>query len=992
MVATYSPQGDLGGTLHYPSPSHVRHVEGTSAFKHLRRSLSRSPSKNPTFRLITSKSTSPSPHSPLSPSCISPPVRSASAGLLPSLNSAQPSPLATPLSLSPRKNRCSTRRLSPMRSVSRSRSSQRSPGRMSLSDSRNNGNATPQSSAQSSTQSSEDIENRTARSVSPLGDVSKETNLKSAGTGPRENHLAQHRAITKIEKNNGGPGPLCAKSSPLKRSDGIMNLDQVGFGSPAKRRSLHGANFGSDFDIFDHEAAFQGHPDSQDSQEASSLGFSSYLEFSFAISPLPKRTSSLRRTTLQHRHDKPTFARSKLHADLALDATASGQVTSTSKPRMSLDSLLPPPIRDSPFSSQGGLPNASAHLLPQQNVKQSDMGNTAQLQRHPLSRTITQSSSNSSLAEDSPTHIPVRQPDHRRPTVDFSKSLPLGMRPGSREDRVSDLSSQETSTELAVSTPENYKLAKPLPAAFMSTGLISKRHKDIDDLQTAYQGEKSLMPDTPCKRQSVVGVAQTALAPSSAAIKARHLRHSFGAPSTPISPHPSRIAPETLGKGVSIFGSNISKGKIDRRSSFLSFDGDDHLRSSPENVKSQTSYGIQMSPTPTKQAQVSANISRAHLEGVPTAPSGHDSIADPCLCSSGELDPDKFKCKLISVGTPAGSANKDSDKMVDNSSPIVLRLGKYSSISSFTASRSLRQFKSPTPLLKSQIVSPFPLSKSRAKPSPLSPASPIPEQPEQMSPHTPRESMLPPDPSGLSISARIDGQSRPSQNGLPGGASMVPPATPTAPRELFSSLGDGRSSLHLSHNAPIVDVDPSLTSRFDKVDLIGTGEFSHVYRVTQAQEPRSSRGYFSFQTTHGSPRTPLPDRVWAVKKSRHPIIGPKDRRRKLQEVNTLRSIGQADHVIHLIDSWEENNHLYIQTEFCEEGSLDLFLDQVGRKARLDDFRIWKIMLELSLVNLLRCVMSQAANQISRASNIFMILASFTWTLNQQIFSSPLKEV
>jgi mitosis inhibitor protein kinase SWE1 len=68
-------------------------------------------------------------------------------------------------------------------------------------------------------------------------------------------------------------------------------------------------------------------------------------------------------------------------------------------------------------------------------------------------------------------------------------------------------------------------------------------------------------------------------------------------------------------------------------------------------------------------------------------------------------------------------------------------------------------------------------------------------------------------------------------------------------------------------------------------------------------------------------------------------------------VAILKALGQSDHIVQLVDSWEEKNHLYMQTEFCEEGSLDLFLAQVGRKARLDDFRIWKILLELSLVSL-----------------------------------------
>ena len=51
-----------------------------------------------------------------------------------------------------------------------------------------------------------------------------------------------------------------------------------------------------------------------------------------------------------------------------------------------------------------------------------------------------------------------------------------------------------------------------------------------------------------------------------------------------------------------------------------------------------------------------------------------------------------------------------------------------------------------------------------------------------------------------------------------------------------------------------------------------------------------------------------------------------------------------------LDSWENNGRLYIQTEFCENGSLSSFLANAGNKARLDDFRVWKILLELCLVS------------------------------------------
>jgi mitosis inhibitor protein kinase SWE1 len=140
--------------------------------------------------------------------------------------------------------------------------------------------------------------------------------------------------------------------------------------------------------------------------------------------------------------------------------------------------------------------------------------------------------------------------------------------------------------------------------------------------------------------------------------------------------------------------------------------------------------------------------------------------------------------------------------------------------------------------------------------------------------------------------------------------------------------------------------------------MIGSGEFSQVYRVTQTQvaatTPPFSFGASGSPSQGRTPPTPMQERVFAVKKSRQPYQGTRDRQRKLQEVNVLKALGHSDHVVDLIDSWEEKNHLYIQTEFCEEGSMDIFLLKNGRKGRLDDFRIWKIMLELSKVRKIIC--------------------------------------
>lgn len=792
------------------------------------------------------------------------------------------------------------------------------------------------------------MENNVNENARPSGEANIGCVFKLNTSEFYDSIIPQHRVLAKLE--NGSLGPFGAKSSPLKRSDGIMNLDPANFGSPsAKRRSIHGSTFSPDFDIFDPEAAFPMHFDSRGTKDGPTLPLSSCAGYTNVVSPLPRRTSTLRKTTLQQRHDKPPFSKPRLHADLTLESTTPVPAAHKGRLRMSVDNFLPSTVRDSPFSSQGSLPNASAHPMSQQSSKPPNTCNQAPFQRHPLSRAITQSSSNSSMAEDSPTHIPVRQAEHRRAVVDFSKSLPVGAgRPGSRENASSNSSTQASSTDASFSTPENYKLAKPLPAAFMSTGLISKRHKEIEDSQSGFHGGRSLMPDTPCKRHSLMGASPPAIAPDSAVGNPRQIRHSFGTPSTPFSPHATRQAPETFGKGVSIFGSNFDGNSILRGISFRGIDGDDHFQSPPTKPDSQSSNEFELPPTPTKQALHSTHARLVHDKGTFLQPNiANEGLDAPASTRRDSLRLDEnSKSIQVPLQIPWGCADENSDNTTDESPSVALRFRSYSlGPPSFTRSRFLRNHKAPSPLWNTSCSAPcFQSMRSLTKTSPLSPASPISQRLEPRSPHTPRDNIAPPDPSGLSISARAEGQFEIAMS-----AANFPPATPTASRDHFASFGNGRSSLNSSHNVTAAEADPSLKSKFDKVELIGTGEFSHVYRVTQAQEFTATRNCISVQSARGSPGTSLPDRVWAVKKSRHAYIGPKDRQRKLQEVAALRALGQADHTVQFYDSWEDMNHLYIQTEFCEEGSLDLFLNQVGRKARLDDFRIWKIMLELSLV-------------------------------------------
>jgi mitosis inhibitor protein kinase SWE1 len=658
----------------------------------------------------------------------------------------------------------------------------------------------------------------------------------------------------------------------------------------------------------------------------------------------------LRKSTLQQRHGERT-SWGKRHAAALLAAQqmvqntpappeTSTPVASRNRPRLSLDQFVAPPPRESPFTSHGNLPNASMHMIHQPAPPPIH-------QPHPLSRTMTTSSSSSSIPDESPTHVPTQFPLHHQPRKhDFSKSLPAGsLRPFALEPR--------NDGESGFATPQNYKNVKPLPAAFASTGLISKVNRYPEGPQLARGIGKGQVPDTPCKKQVNIFATYPAPVPGSAIAKARHIRHSFGTPSTPFNPHGTPV-PTTFGKGAGVFGGAF--GGPSRRGSFLSADGDDNSESPDAKKDSQASTESEFPPTPTKQI-----LTQHQNDG---SPSNYRSFPASVSAVGYGLTkrPPRTSSKLNLFTSPDQAGDESDDLMAANDSPTTAvyfrTMQTPESVPSFSRSRTLRALTQHTgaPSIPKSLTTSFinPSSKlGLAKISLVASASPLDRIDfiERLAPRTTHDGMLPPDPSGLSISNLRDGNAAK----LSAPTSMLPPATPTTGREYFPMMGDQKlSTTPIGSFAPI-EIDDSLASKFDNVEMIGTGEFSRVFKVTQNAQLSKSTSHFEFGTPNSamhrrSPRTPMPERVYAVKKSRQPFQGTRDRERKLQEVQVLKALGQSDHVVHLFDSWEAKNHLYIQTEFCEEGSLDMFLNEVGRKGRIDDFRIWKILLEISLVS------------------------------------------
>ncbi|GAB1315146.1 mitosis inhibitor protein kinase swe1 [Madurella fahalii] len=915
-----------GGTLTLPSPTHVHHVDVSSAVRSLRRSLSRSPSK---FRL-SAAAASPTPattsifRQPPTPSSTVqfdrpvsnsiPATPAAPAGptsptsfSAPQFPTASGTPFARPsIKLSVR----STRSKPLTRPLSRSRLSPKSPLKRVFGPAPDAGNPIPQSTSDPEARGQEN-----ATSVDCPIALSPTSRRNLERPSRHSVHLdisgSSKNGVTKFLETNNDPFPAISVS-PLKRSDATMSLGQTSFGSPvAKRRSLHGiSSLGTDSTSSDQNPtptqAFDIHEDADREYQLTGSCPSPFRDQPASPIPsvLPKRSSSLRKSTLQQRHGDSRSSLGRRAGEKQLAQFASEAATpNRNRPRLSLDQYVPPEERGSPFV-QASLVNPTAHPAPRPTN-----------QPHPLSRSLTQSSSGSSLMDDSPTHIPVHFGQRPRVPPIFSKSLPPG-------------SQRPTNDSESVATPQ-YKQAKPLQAAFMSTGLVSKMNRNPEFGAPKHPGTKiAAMPDTPCKKQPY----NSNTYPPQHGSGGRRSRISLGSPSTPFS---SVAAP--MGGGNS-FGTQDKSGSLffqqvrsshNRKASLLSLDGDElagpHDDLPPTPTKNLFFKSVQAQGTQTPSA------SRAFGSSTPAFVLGADSD-----CKFDTLQGASSNDESGEVERPGGAAARPSTPF-SGSSPC---LGF--SIPSLAGSRTQpAAFTTPAPTRTSPVFATVSnVANHYSKTDPVALASPLNTRMENPSPHTPQDSvdelMAPPDPSSLSISNLHDG----------GNAKPIrPPATPTTSqtRQLLASFAERRLSITPQNGHGPGDVDESLMDRFDRAEIIGKGEFSQVYRVVKSSTP--STFMTAFSTTPRTPSSPDAGKVYAVKKLRIPFHSAKARETKLQEVAILQTLSHSSKIVQFIDSWEYHGQLYIQTEYCAEGSLDRFLGDVGQTGRLDDFRIWKILLE-----------------------------------------------
>ncbi|KAI0009908.1 hypothetical protein F4779DRAFT_334503 [Xylariaceae sp. FL0662B] len=963
-----------GGTLTLPSPTHPHHhhVDVQAGLRSLRRSLSRSPSK---FSLVrtASQSSSDAGSSPSSPSCRR--VQSQYFGPSNPLHSPNrphaQSPLATPfrpstkLSLRSAKSAKSPAPSTSTKQFSRHRTSPRSPSRRALSLASTAGNSAPSSSSSSIESMPSGQENiNIFRTRSPASRKNSEKTSSNRHSMHLDMSGSSQSAMSRFTEANNNSG-LSSIVSPLKRSDATMSIDQSISGSPkAKRRSYGPSSLGSDFDIFDHgptSPSLDLQDDSNREYDWTGSGGASTASESLP-SPAPstgatRRAGSLRRSTLQQRErtswgkrhaaqqaaqqlaqnsnegtapqrERTSWGRRNAAQQISQNSNETTTPNGKTRPRLSLDHFMPPQARDSPFNMQGPLPNASVHMFNQQAH-----------QPHPLSRTMTTSSSNSSLGDDTPTHFPVQISERSRAPMNWSKSLPLGaVRPQP------DFQGQAVAS---VSTPE-YKHAKPYEGAFASTGLVSKMNRNPGGIGV-------VVPDTPCKKHAnAFATYPPAPLTGNAKARSRNPRFTIGAPATPLNPMSGRSS-NTFGEPRPLlFGGLTSRHS--RKGSLLSLCSDDGRSPTGKNGDGQIGNDGEAPPTPTKTQLLthsSSNLSQLsndspttnrHLPA-PTSALGARAAWQQDTSASCKYSPSQRPCSNRQLGEDVVSTDDASESptsVVEGTPPAI------SLLPSFSRSRAQRGSSlTPAPLERISMI-PLVTSTTKvhfAKDNPVVPASPLEhlEFARATSPRTPQDNMAPPDASRLSISNQGDGFLFPGSGER---NSNFPPVTPTT-RQEGASLFLERRAITPINGMSAYEVDETLLSRFGKVEFIGKGEFSQVYKVVEISQPPSTiqHGFFS-TPTHRTPPSPSKDKVFAVKKLVFPFQGVKDRALRLREVSVLESLRGCDHILQLINSWEDQNSLYIQTEYCEEGSLDVFLSMIGLKGRLDDFRIWKIMLEI----------------------------------------------
>lgn len=487
----------------------------------------------------------------------------------------------------------------------------------------------------------------------------------------------------------------------------------------------------------------------------------------------------------------------------------------------------------------------------------------------------------------------------------------------------------QTAPETSSTTPTLYKFAKPLHSAFVSTGLLKKNSKMVFNTAPGSdkKGNKShVMPDTPCKRQPLLlsGFGLGTSTPVEAAA-ARHPLIDFAADGgLHLTPLPR--APETIPSGRDAGSGAGSSGDI---SSALH-------RVIHENQSPSLRAG---SHTPISGHLGSGSSHNSSGSGTNTR------RLQNCLLAFTD---DFNEYQPLSIFDTA-DVNMDVDELMQTPTKLLVR--KSSSAPAYNTTANLLHLMlsgHPDATHMTTMDSAGGMLARKSGPYRLQlhlDTAPdalanvlVAEDGRVLVPHTPVDTRM-----ALRLLHNLSNTN----------SSMDSFERDRAAFMLVFGDGEQATSGYLHE----VD-DAHLVLKFGVRNLkeVGTGEFSRVFELL-------------FQGGK-----------YAIKRSKKQLTGRVERERFMQEVAVLRQLtevcdprvaestltltlsgrqaasgdasdayvnGLVDYLVRYVELWQFNQHCYLMTEYCENGTLDDFL-QTTVNSKLDEFRVWKILIEMLL--------------------------------------------